>query len=414
MIRKKIKSIIAVVLLLNYALIIPNFEVSADEINKSRKNEESIFSKDREKFKNINKKIKEEMESHTDLLDEDIEIYLNENGVYDREIEKIKGVEYMSGLNKEDIQIFSAYYSVEDNPQKTDVPITDGEMQPLSGEEINNLIGNIYYGENNDISKKEEKINKDGVFDKFLTAVGIKPVEAYAAVYEAGGDNESYLKKTMIVYSKKVNGKECYEVIYFSTWETMPKYRNVDVVSLHWANATWQPYLNSNVVVKQNWDVKRFYFNSLLFKEVLKDESYTTMFEEHSNPDNLKSSQYFISEKGIVAVLDLHDDIIKSFNVLGIQNHDITTYSNEELVIQLYLEKDKYKDTVIFYPYYQHYKNSYNVKSVTMSIIGAIVGGINKNAISVVYSLAGGIMAAEYDMVYCCESEPWSYNYTYK
>lgn len=83
---KKLKSLRAVILLINYALIIPNIKVSADEIkrnhDKYNSNAESVFLKAVEKYKNINRKIEEEIESHTDLLYEDMESYLDWSYTY--------------------------------------------------------------------------------------------------------------------------------------------------------------------------------------------------------------------------------------------------------------------------------------------------------------------------------------------
>ncbi|MBQ3545609.1 MAG: hypothetical protein IJA34_11605 [Lachnospiraceae bacterium] len=415
---KKLKSLIAVALLLNYLFVIPNSKVNADENKRNQEkynsNLEHTFSQDRKKYDNINRKIEEEIESNTDILDEDIEKYLNENGVYDREIEQIKDVGYMSGLDKEDIQIFSAYYSVKDNPEKADVPITDDEMEQLSSKEINELFGNIYYGQNKDISGKKEKSSKNGLLDKFLTVIGIKPINAYAAVLDdEDGSRETYLKKLMIIYSKKVNGVECYEVIYFSTWETMPKYRNVDVVSLYWANAKWQPELDYKTVVKQNWDYDSFYYEEVS-KLKLGCKSGTDMkeFSVHNNPGELKESQYFISTNGIIAVLKLHEDK-KEKDIWPPHGYDIVNYSNEELVIQLYLEKDKYRDTVIFYPYYEHCISYSEVESVGVSIISAIGGGINGSTIKANY-----ILTNDFDLKvktnWSGKNVDWKYTYKYK
>lgn len=374
-----------------------------------------VFTEDREEYSNINKKIDEEINSNTKLIDENTENYLNESGVYDSEIEKISDVELLDDVKPEDIQIFTGYFAVVDTLEKADIPITDDELEPISGDELNALFGNIYYDENNDLAAydKEGKIKSSAV-DKILMSIGIKPINAYADYIDMGGkydsNHKTYLKKTLIAYPLTISGKKCIKISYFSTWETMPKYRNVDVVSLYWTNATWESYLQNKTFVQQSWNYETHSCMDGQNVIINRKTGYgTTNFSYYANPGNLKQSQYFISSHGIIAAIKLHEDTNTKY-LLEQRVYDEKIYSNEELLIEVYLEKEKNKTSSVIYPYYQHYKSKASVKNVVVSAAGAVGNTIDGNIAKAVYILSNGLRVTS-DIEYSGVTFSWVYNF---
>lgn len=413
---KKIKSIIAVVLLMNAYLMFAQFEISvyADRNNEKGDNSEFlksdnfVFTDDREKYNNINRKIEEEISTYTQLINPDIEKYLNENGVYDSEIMQISDVELINNIKQGDIQIFTGFFAFDDTPETVNVPITDDELKPLSSNEIDALFGNVYYGENNKIFEQKEM--KNSAIDKILLAIGIKPINAYAETYERGGGKETYLKKTLIAYPQTINGEACIKLTYFATWETMPKYRNVDVVSLYWTNATCESYLQSKTVVEQSWNYETHSCmdgpNIIINK---KTGWGATDFSFYANPGDLRKSQYFVSSNGIVAAVKLHENTDTKIT-LQQRVYDEKIYSNEEVRIEVYLLKEKNKKDAQIYPYYQHYKSKADVKKVMVSAVGVVGNILSGDIVKAVYVLANGLQVTN-NMDYSGVTFVWTYTF---
>ena len=149
--------------------------------------EVTIFEEAKDE-KYVNKKVEEEKKNKTELLDNKTERYLNENGVFDEEIEKLddETLEELMKSPNEDIQVYTSFYeyiepaeSDEDNTANSsnDEIMVESDLVELTKEEINEVIAERYYDV--DISEIKEK-DDNTVLDDVLEAVGLKPVNVYA------------------------------------------------------------------------------------------------------------------------------------------------------------------------------------------------------------------------------------------
>lgn len=375
---------------------------------------ENVFLESINEENNINKKIDEEVNHNTGLLDEDIEQYLNENGVFDEELENISDIKNLNNLEKDEIQVFTGYFAVSDTKEEEGTTVTDDEMIMLDKEEVDSLLGNMYYGEENEIVKEKSKETKISLLDKILMSVGMKPVNAYAFYETKGGGSVTYLKKTLMVYSWKVNEKECVKITYSTIWTTMPKYRNVDVVSLYWTNATYENFLEDYASVNQYCDYKILYCYDGINgknKQVAEENQISPIyFDYYANPMDLKKTQYFITSHGIVCAAKLHED---SDNRMYLEQQVFTqkVYNNETIVINVFLQKETNKADMTLYPYYQHYKSKLSVKRVISGIIGAGFGIASDNYVKAAYELACGLITKD-DMDF--SGVTWSPRYVFK
>lgn len=136
-------------------------------------NEITIFE-DAKDEKYVNMKVEEEKKNKTELLDNKTERYLNENGLFDEEIEKLDDEtleELMKSSNK-DIQVYTSFYEyiepdednsdADDNSENEtvkssdDTVIAESSLVELTKDEINAVIAEKYYDV--DISEMEEKM----------------------------------------------------------------------------------------------------------------------------------------------------------------------------------------------------------------------------------------------------------------
>lgn len=197
------------------SLVMFNNIAYASESVVVEENEITIFE-DAKDEKYVNMKVEEEKKNKTELLDNKTERYLNENGLFDEEIEKLDDEtleELMKSSNK-DIQVYTSFYEyiepdednsdADDNSENEtvkssdDTVIAESSLVELTKDEINAVIAEKYYDV--DISEMEEK-DDNTVLDDVLEAVGLKPVNVYAYETINSVDNSDNMKGT---YLKKI------------------------------------------------------------------------------------------------------------------------------------------------------------------------------------------------------------------
>ena len=212
------KCIIAIVILLiaNVVNVYVNIgNVYADENNKIVQNyinNRNLFNNKEKEYKYVDKKVDKEKKKHSTVAKKEVEEYLNENGIFDEDIKGLFSEKELRELKCEDLinsEIYVSYYAVEDTEELEDISIENKEMVELSDEQVNKYLAQKYFSKDTDLynelenefeAKKEKK--KKSYNDKFLEAIGVKPIEVYAINsegYSVGGnsdkDNPSMLKK---------------------------------------------------------------------------------------------------------------------------------------------------------------------------------------------------------------------------
>lgn len=353
---------------------------------------ENVFTGEKGEDNNIGKKINDEISNDTGLLDTNVENYLNENGVFDEELKDISDIKNLNNIEPENIQVFTGYFAVSDTKEDEGIPVTDEELVMLDSKEVDSLLGNIYYDEENEIIKN--KVSHKSLSEKVLMSIGLKPVDVYAWSESKGGGSVTYLKKTLMAYSWKIDGEECVRIIYSTVWTTMPEYRNIDVVSLYWTNATYENFLEEYVLVEQYCDYKKVHCYDGINgknKQVAEErELGPIFFDYYPNPMDLKKSQYFITSHGIVCAVKLHED---SDDRLCFEQRVFTQklYTNENIIMSMYLQKEANKRDMTLYPYYQHYKSGLKVNNIISGIINAGFSLSSENYVQAVYELVGGL-----------------------
>lgn len=247
-------------------------------------------------------------------------------------------------------------------------------MVELTEEEANAYISQKYYGKKTDLyNRLNQKIEKNKKHKKdnsksWLQAIGVKlgfvPVSVSASTQSKGGkddkSNPTMLKKILIV-SQQGDTKQL-SVVARYIWTEMPKYRELDSISLSWDNAK---YVSGDVQVYHKWVYE--YYNYYPFKKqkktnYIKKEEFTKM-KYNANPALLKNNQYHVRNGYICAAADLHNDISKTINTRWYVK---TNYYNEEVCFTIRLKRNA--KTVIFYPYYLHTKTNKDLIEVAISL----------------------------------------------
>lgn len=252
------------------SLVMFNNIAYASESVVVEENEITIFE-DAKDEKYVNMKVEEEKKNKTELLDNKTERYLNENGLFDEEIEKLDDEtleELMKSSNK-DIQVYTSFYEyiepdednsdADDNSENEtvkssdDTVIAESSLVELTKDEINAVIAEKYYDV--DISEMEEK-DDNTVLDDVLEAVGLKPVNVYAYETINSVDNSdnmkgTYLKKSILIVPEKLGNKQYYKLITNYTWLTMPENRMLDVAIVSWDDNA--KYDNSNIAYRETY-----------------------------------------------------------------------------------------------------------------------------------------------------------------
>lgn len=290
--------------------------------------------------KYVNKKVEEEKKNKTELLDNKTEKYLNDNGLFDEEIEKLddKTLEELDESSNEDIKVFTSFYAyiepdeiekdnvyTGDNSENETIissdntVMTENSLVELTKEEINAVIAEKYYDV--DISEKDNNT----VLDDVLEAIGLKPVDVYADASNYYDNSkhmqETYLKKSILIVPTKLGGKQYYKLITNYTWLTMPKNRMLDVAMVSWDdNAKFD---NSNIAYSETYakvitdytDTVREQLTGKLISNSNRTQEYKLIknYIVENSPkmgERLDSGNVAITNHRMYAFVDLMDDTL--------------------------------------------------------------------------------------------------------
>lgn len=193
-------------------------------------NEETEFEKAYDNNEYVKRKVDEEVENITGIIDEKIEEKLNEGGMFDDEIKKIDS-ETLVELEQADVEqldILTEYYLYNND--------MDLELVKMNNEEIDQVFGEEYYDSSFDEVEYEAK-KDDSLLLEIGRTIGLVPEKAYAATaYEYGNEKKvsgAILKKTMIVVP--ITDKK-FKIYVECEWKNT-KYlfpREVDLLKITW------------------------------------------------------------------------------------------------------------------------------------------------------------------------------------
>ena len=183
--------------------------------------ETSSGRKDLIKEDYVHQKIQDEIENDVTELNTNIEQYLNSKGVFDEDIQLYSDdtKKELNMANTNCVWVQNEYYSVVDADEEL---LENTELQELTEEEINNYIGEQYYDIDTGFSQtfKEQTVN----------GVAKTSSNSRAKQYNVDMTDVSTLKVSLVVieYASRVTVSVTY------TWDTMPKYRQIDVAGIAW------------------------------------------------------------------------------------------------------------------------------------------------------------------------------------
>ena len=213
-----------------------------------------------------------------------------------------------------------------------------------------------------------------------MERIGLKPVEVNAASLSYGGkddkNNKTMLKKTIIREKKKGTKKYIWTRVSF-LWTSMPKYRQLDSISIEWDGAEYDRKYEENTKVVHSWTKHIYEYDYKGKKKLNMYVSQSKQMTLNANPALLKSDQYHARTGYMCCAAKLHEN---SFSHVGA---DITYYDyyNEQISFSMYLKRKS--ERVDFFPYYLHAYTSRKLSSVAIDLLE---GG----RISAIYKLLSG------------------------
>lgn len=378
-------------------------------------NTSESFTEKREQYKFTNKKINEEIKHHSGRVNTKLEKHLNENGVFDDEIGTLgeKNLNEMEQCDIQNVQIYAGYYAMEDTKEREGQTIHEDELIPLTAEEVNKLIGEEYY--ESEVSKE----NIDSLSPSFFETIGIETISASAKTEVRGGIDDkneySLLKKIIIVYQCRDIPYYC--VTYSCIWTKMPKYTNLDVVSIKWDGAFFErdSFSVKETCVMQKWTEESYdYINGTKYIKLnRKIVEKTKNLSYYANPNNLRAGQYFIDEASICCAVQLHKkkETTNLFepdeSLMSQRTYKVKERYNESVVMVTYLKRKASRNLMTLYPYYLHSKTNIDLSIVAINIA---TGGY----INAIYNLISG-KTVSIETEYSGIDRPFTYNYnTYK
>lgn len=383
--QKRIKSIIFVVMMLFMCFdstMEQVFAISDSNVEEVYKANLDEFTKSKDKYKYTNGKIEEEMDNSTGIVDEDKEIYLNENGIFDNELDDIDelAIAEINEADIDEIRVYTTFFeyeeeNIQDNICENESQIIDEKnMKELTSKEINEVIGEIYYDKDVVEQKKEESI-----LDMAAEKIGLKPVEAYASVNSAES-HSAYLKKSILILPNKINGITYYRLYYVCQWIKLPLNRNADLVYMVWDDGIHYDRadraINTLSYVTMRTGYLLYQYDQLTGNNPSEqyDEITTNLtlgsYNIESDPGNnkeLKVGQYSLSNHSIIALIDLVDDSTV------VKNNRVYKTEVDYIIISMsvYLKKTPGYSGFTVRMSYDHTKSdwSLDIKSVQFSTI---------------------------------------------
>lgn len=312
MIKKRIFSGISIFVLL--MMIIDKSVTNVYGIQMEKKEfleKDSAFEESKENYKYTELKIEAEKGNVTGSIDKEIELYLNDNGIYDNEIvnfdNQIK-CELEAITDIEDIEIYTEIVEVNEESAGEEI------YKQLDAEEINDVMAEVYY----DVDVNGEE--KESIINNVLEMVGIKPMSVYAEEGDGTGTSE-YIKRSTIVYPKKYNGTDYFRIYNVNNWIKMPVNRLVDTISMRWDGvAAFYSYYDDFTRNNTNANVYVVYNEGIYSRSQGKCISYSCKNKSYNLATNkglyvlddskveLPVNHYCMMPGGMAASVDLMDD----------------------------------------------------------------------------------------------------------
>lgn len=355
----------------------------------------NAFVESEGEYNYIEKKIEEENANVTGLIDKDVEKILNESGVLDSDIERCSREE-LEELEKnidETSHIYVSYYAVNDIEELSDVPVEKGEMIELTSEQVDKYIAEKYYDEETDLREELAKEfdsviqdnQKEDLIDDISKIVGLNVNEVCAKTVTHGGvsdkENPTMLREIMVV--NEIKNSNFIHVWFKFEWTEMPKYREVDTISLKWDGASYEygyeSYRDKNNVV-HTWYSDYIYED----RNTVKTEAGSYKLTEHKTLTNIGVEKYYLDQNKLVCVIDLHDDM--PYRVMPEKIN--LEYEDESVAVNLYLMKTS-PYGVNFHPEYRHLvkKYGYNISN----LLGVTANIIDGSFASMIYTAISGL-----------------------
>ena len=366
--------------------------VFAVDMNKELIEDIGNFTENVEKYDHIKLKINEEKDNY--ILKEEyegLEQYLNENGVYDREIRECfseEELEQLSSFKLSNMEVMTAYYIVieDDEDQEDGDKIENQQMIRLTDGEVDLYIGEKYYGEKNNFKNKlEDRISsekgKKKISDKLFEKIGLKTVDVYADDYNfsLGGGNETMLKKTL--YVCRVSNDYVYLKVTCD-WETMPVNRGMDYIEINLTNCM---YLSGAPMPKGCISGMRYTFSQVAdgYAGSPHEEEIECVNLERVYSNVIKNNQFRTTDKVIIIGINLTDDENYLKNNGNVYDKKVV----EELVyINFYVKFISSDCTQIeINPVYTHTKKGYWTLNFSQ-ISQLLVEVANGNIMSIVFT----------------------------
>lgn len=220
---KKIISVISIIGIVTINIVAPSEDIYAKEIKKNESedrrgqvldytNNANNLIEDADENNAMTKILNENKKNNSGILSEEIEITLNEIGVFDDEIQDFPDELVNLMENGYNYSVYINYSAVN----------SDGAIESLSEDEINEYF--------------EEKL-KEEKKDKLESLLGIESVNVSAKSATDIATSKSGMLKQLLTLSQTSAGGKIY-VFYSAIWVETPYYRNTDACAITLKNAT--------------------------------------------------------------------------------------------------------------------------------------------------------------------------------
>lgn len=295
---------------------------------------EDRFIDDRDACEYIDKKIEDDLESKTGIVNEKLEEKLNSCGYFDEDIERLDehDIASLDGTDLDNITVLTEYYAIPDTK--------DNEiMIKLTSNEVDELIASKYYGKDVDM----DSVVYERVKDEYL-----KGAEKYAYIKKS-----LILSKTDIYYHTTDDEKEnFYQLIESLTFVVMPASRGIDEYKINLTNIEYEmadpgvwddlreqghdlEYIATSV--SKVYDEEKYLIskkekeNYTLTKNI--KEEQTDIRKVDNREAQLSNGQYEVNRTNLAGVNDLLDDKVHDTK----EGKEYTNYYNETIKVRLYL-----------------------------------------------------------------------------
>lgn len=412
----------AVFMLLVVCMFITNnlVSVQAKELKEKGNQMKKSFSEQSKGKKYTTKKIKEEKKNSTNLLGEDVENYLNQEGMFDDEIKSLDDVtlDEISNCDLEYLGVQTSYFELINENIETTVNEENNNQSnyiELTPEEIEEVIAEQYYDV--DLSDETEDIS---VVDKVLETIGLKATEVYASnnYDEKGPANGSYLKRTILIVPTLLNGVQYYKLLATYEWLTMPINRLVDVPVLSWDenvrfNNTSYAFNNTKVKVIETYtdEVREQLVGTLISSQEeyseyeLKGKYYTETAIQAGQ--TIETGNFVITNRRLFAFVDLMDDTSYA------DDYERRVYKRYvdyiKIIMSTYVKRDSAdEENMTLNVFYYHTKSNQKIE------IKSVGFKFSNKYLDTAAFLLYNVNSVKYTTTQVMENEVYSFTYNYK